>query len=409
MIAVGRVRWWTVATALLVAVTLQALRATFAALGAAPFPGIAAVAVLAVPLLATLAARWLVRPAALLVLVALQAVAVAVAVLQDPPTLAAAGTASVLGLVALAAALARPDGERGGRAARALLLGLVVDAAVRGGLVTWNPLAAAGSAATVLTLLLPVLAVVAAALSVPTPTHPGRVPTSPAWSVVAVGPWLLLQVYFLASPAYVAATGGLGFEVSTLVVLVGLVLAWLVAAFDPRRRVGLLLGAALVAVAYVLPLPRAPLPGWVTVALVLAGQSLATPLLGRALRGRPDDDVGTWRAGLRAAVGIGAVGLLVGALAALERWPDAAPLSLPGPALTVAAALVLLVTAIPDDGREAVAGATPVRWLGWGLAVPLAALAVPLLVLLARGDVAPVPFVGGAAGGPSVAPLQGSG
>jgi endonuclease/exonuclease/phosphatase family metal-dependent hydrolase len=218
---------------------------------------------------------------------ALSALAVVRIVLQlergSPLALAAA--AVVLALVAWTLLLVKESGEGAAGRMRFLLglvVGLFLDTGIRGAFSTWDTVWHSGAIPLAVTVALSGgLAVAGWRVSaVPDAAQSERMRT-PILPIVALGPWLMLQMLFFQNVAYVASSGDLDLHWAAAIILAGGVVAVAIVALRPSPSTLLALGggAAVVALAGQLK----SVTGAPAVFLVLGGQALSTGLLSVAV------------------------------------------------------------------------------------------------------------------------------
>jgi endonuclease/exonuclease/phosphatase family metal-dependent hydrolase len=296
--------------------------------------------------------------------------------------LAAAGTViALIALTLLLVALRRDGGEAGGlNYVLGVLAGLTLDTALRAAYRSWDPAWQDRPDALLLAILPGALVLLLLFTRVGRSlraTGEGRTKVLP---LAALGPFLMLQVLFLQSPAFVASAAGVSLMVASAVVLAGDALALTaVAAVGGRgasRPVRLLAGMATVVLAYLLP----RIEGGGIVALVLAGQALAALLLATAfMRPSTDGKASVWRTSAAFALGGAALTVLI----FLYQVHYRVPLPFSNAFLSPAAALLLALGAIGfryDGSRRAPLPGPALA------AIPLALLLVPIAVGLAGQD-----------------------
>lgn len=257
---------------------------------------------LAAPLLRRIAARPELLAVALLVAarLALQA--------DAPAPFWLAAVATGVTLMAMVPIVAASVGGADGRyvAVYGVVLGLAVDAALRGAYGTWDHAWRPGAGPMLVTVALLGALAVAAGLVLRrgriTQGEPdrGRVPRA-----AALGLLLAPQILFLQSPGFVGSSGRLSLAWSVAVVVAGGVAALAAGAMAlrrPSRVLGVLAGALLAVAVALLPTTT----GWQAVLLVLVGQALAAVLLAAVVSGEPvgPRHPGLWRTSVGAAVGL---------------------------------------------------------------------------------------------------------
>lgn len=388
----GGPRAWRVATAgLAVLLALQAARAFFPIafrlgeetdfIGA----GVFALAVFAAPILAPAMRRLLGPRRGILAALGLLAALRLAVQLVHPIPLWLATLLTVAALLALASVLvellvSEPAG--GLVAAAGFFAGLALDTGIRGAFLTWDVLWQDGLLAAAVSVAL-VLGLVGAAWT--SDLGRGSAATAPPAPAVAVlGPFLMLQVLYLQSPAYAASQAGVSIATATALVLVGDALALLLIGASngglrtsPVRDVAFV---ALVAVGYALP----RLPGGAIVVVLLVGQLLAAGALGSGLapgRERPPSPLR-----LGGGLAAGAVGFLGLVLLFQIHYEIPLPVSnrwLP-PLATILLGLGLLRRPAPTTAGVG----EPRRTSAVAAGLPVLLLLIPAAVWLARPDAA---------------------
>jgi endonuclease/exonuclease/phosphatase family metal-dependent hydrolase len=351
--------------------------------------GALAVAVYVSPLLAAPVDRWLgPRLAVPAGLAALVVARVAIQLLHPIPLwLGIAATIAALLAVTLQLISLRRQGPGGTRAFLfGLLLGLAVDTALRGLFLTWDLPWQEGWEPLAATIVLAAGAAVAARpwLRAEVNFAPSLAGADGVWSTALLGPFLMLQVLFLQSPAFAASAAEASLEGAVAILLVGDALAILAAAWVVGRPVpsalGLAVGVALAAIAWGLT----HLSGATAGLLILVGQLLAAGLLALALdRAVPRLTKVAWRTA--AGVGLGAVAFMV--LAVGYQIHYEAPLPFSNAFLPSVAGLLMGLAGIRRRHDAAIqAEVRPTSRLATYALVPVALLLVPLGVFLARPD-----------------------
>jgi endonuclease/exonuclease/phosphatase family metal-dependent hydrolase len=295
--------------------------------------------------------------------------------------LAAAGTViALIALTLLLVALRRDGGEAGGlRYVLGVLAGLSLDTALRAAYRSWDPAWQDRPDALLLAILPGALVLLLLFTRVGRSlraTGEGRTKVLP---LAALGPFLMLQVLFLQSPAFVASAAGVSLMVASAVVLAGDALALTaVAAVGGRgasRPMRLLAGMATV-VAYLLT----QVEGGGMLPLALAGHALAALLLATAFMRPPGDGkASVWRTSAAFALGGAALTVLI----FLYQVHYRVPLPFSNAFLPPAAALLLALGTIGfryDGSRRAPLPGPALA------AIPLALLLVPIAVGLAGQD-----------------------
>lgn len=296
--------------------------------------------------------------------------------------LAAAGTViALIALTLLLVALRRDGGEAGGlRYVLGVLAGLSLDTALRAAYRSWDPAWQDRPDALLLAILPGALVLLLLFTRVGRSlraTGEGRTKVLP---LAALGPFLMLQVLFLQSPAFVASAAGVSLMVASAVVLAGDALALTaVAAVGGRgasRPMRLLAGMATVVVAYLLT----QVEGGGMLPLALAGHALAALLLATAFMRPPGDGkASVWRTSAAFALGGAALTVLI----FLYQVHYRVPLPFSNAFLPPAAALLLALGTIGfryDGSRRAPLPGPALA------AIPLALLLVPIAVGLAGQD-----------------------
>lgn len=406
--------------ALTVPLALQCIRALFPLLfnygEDADFilAGVLAVAVFASPVLAAPLALLVGRRAAVPVgLAALIAARLAVQLVHPIPLwLGIVATVAALVAVTLELMALRRAHNGGGRTfVLGVVLGMAVDTAVRAVFLTWDLPWQEGFDAVAATSILAAGAVVAfrpwigmaGEEDLEVPPEGGRwlVAYAGIPSTALVGPFLMLEVLFLQSPAFAASQAELSLEGAVTLLLVAdaltlLMIPWLTGRVA-SPAIGLASGAALAVIAW----SFTHVQGFAVAPLIVLGQILAVGLLVMALdRTTTDRPPSAWRT----ATGVALGGVTFMLLAVLYQIHYEEPLPFSNQWLPAVAGLLLglagtgrLVPAPYDDApvvvrltaQDDIAGGAG-RWPGYGMAalaaVPVALLLVPLIVFLARPD-----------------------
>jgi endonuclease/exonuclease/phosphatase family metal-dependent hydrolase len=405
-----------VLVALTLTLALQSIRALFPLLFAFGedtdfvLAGAVAVGVFAAPILAGPVDRLLGRNAVAVGLGALIASRVALQLVHPIP-LWLAITATVAALVAITVELivlrrADPDGAR--TFAIGLVLGFAVDTAVRAVFLTWDLPWRQGFDAFVATLILAAGAAVAARPWIERagerhlrlPPEKGRLLVAHAGvlSTALIGPFLMLDVLFLQSPAFAASAAEFSLEGATALLLAADAVALLAAPWLADRSApaatGLAAGVLLAGITWALT----HVTGWVVAVLIGGGQALAVAVLIVAVdRTTTDRPPAAWKT--YSGVALGGVAFMLLAVAYQIHYE--VPLPVSNQWLPVVAAMLLGLAGLgrrmpepmPDDipivarltrADDRVAARSP----GSGVLamVPLVLLLVPLAVLLARPD-----------------------
>jgi endonuclease/exonuclease/phosphatase family metal-dependent hydrolase len=352
-----------------------------------------AVAVFAGPILAAPVNRLLGRAALPAGLGALIAARLALQ-LAHPISLWLAIAATVTALVALSQELIvlRRQGPFGSRAFLfGLLLGLAVDTAVRTVFLTWDLPWQDGFEPLVATVALAAGAVAAL------PSPPKREPVRPGtpggvWSTALLGPFLMLEVLFLQSPAFAASAAEFSLEGAVILLLGADALAIVAAARVAGRPTlpwhAVVAGLALAAAAW----GATQVTGFTAAVLILVGQVLAGGLVAIALdRTAPEAPPVAWRT----AGGMALAGILFMLLAVPYQLHYDVPLPFSNTVLPAVAGVLLGLAGIhrwirasggTDPVRVSFSRAPIPRELGSLAVVPLVLMLVPLAVFLARPD-----------------------
>ena len=293
-----------------------------------------------------------------------------------PLWLAAAGVGLALAAWALQVhGLRTPSG--GAAVALGFALGSALDTALRATTWTWD-LAWQGGPWPVGSSLALVLATGWLALRAPTPAE-GR---GGGLRLLALGPFLALQLVFLGSPAFVASQAGASLPAAVAVLLVAHAAAAALVLRPPAGR-GPAAGAAAAVVAA--GAAARGLHGPAILAAAAAGVPASAVLLSRVL-------AGPRRAGFgRTAAGFAGGALLFVVLAFVYQAAYDLPIPFPNAAVPPAAGVLLAVAALLAPTAPvplATGGVGADR--RWPVAVPLALLLVPLgLAVGRRAEVAP--------------------
>ncbi|MFW6091613.1 MAG: endonuclease/exonuclease/phosphatase family protein [Actinomycetota bacterium] len=289
---------------------------------------------------------------------------------QTTPDLAVTMTALAFGFVALSTALRVGVARLGPlTTASAVFLGLALDTAIALALTTWDAAWQTGPFAWTIGLGLPLILIAALAGLALEGGEPAWGANSWVFAMVP-GPLLALQTLFLANPAFVASSGGLGLPTAGAVVLVGLGLAAATPALHgPAAWVA---AAVLVVVAAALTGPTG-LAGWPAPIGVLAGQvAIGALVANAAVRAEQSrQSAGAWRTGLGA--GLASL-VLVGSILPYQLSYEL-PLGVPQFVFPVLAALILVLVARSAPERDPVTRVSSLRWIAALGPIPL--LAVP--------------------------------
>ena len=261
-------------------------------------------------------------------------------------------------------------------------IGLAVDASVLALFTTWDPVWQTGSGPLAVAIVLAIAAIAASWAARPDPS-PGL-----ALSAALIGPFLLLEILFLANVAFVGSATGASLWWANAIVLGGTALGAAAASALPRRLAPSWLRAAgglgMVAIAAALPSVEGALAG----VLVVAGQALAIAFLAAGATRSPKGAFGAGRTALAATAG--SVAFL--ALLFLYQYHIDSPLPVPRALLVAVAAALLSLGGIRSAPRSGIAPP-------WTLVVVPAALfaVVPLALWIGRPA-----FAGPSAGTPQV-------
>lgn len=389
--------------ALTVPLALQCIRALFPLLfnygEDADFilAGILAVAVFASPVLAAPLALLVGRRAAVPVGLAALIVARLAVQLVHPIPLWLGIVATVAALVAITLELMslRRAHNGGGRTfLLGVVLGMAVDTAVRAVFLTWDLPWQEGFEAVAATLILSAGAVVAVRpwIGMADEEGLGALPEGERWlaaqagipSTALVGPFLMLEVLFLQSPAFAASQAEVSLEGAVAILLVADALTLLLIPWLTERvaspAIGFAAGAALSVIAW----SFTHLSGFVVAPLIVLGQILAVGLLAMALdRTTTNRPPSAWRT----ATGVALGGVTFMLLAVLYQIHYEEPLPFSNQWLPAVAGLLL---GLAGMGRLVDTAGGAGRWPGQGMAalaaVPVALLLVPLVVFLGRPE-----------------------
>ncbi|HSL11919.1 MAG TPA: endonuclease/exonuclease/phosphatase family protein [Actinomycetota bacterium] len=256
--------------------------------------------------------------------------------------------------------------DRGAETAIAIVAGLALDAALLGAFETWDAVWQDGPAAITVAVVLAVAAVVAASAAEPD----GDRLDVDAWPLVAIGPFLLVQLLFVQNIAFTTSSTGAPIAGGVALVLLGSVLGVLAASWAiPRNSGAVRRGAGVVLVAAVGAL--ALVQGSSAAVAVPIASAAAAVVLTVAL----SSPAGARRNGPTAQVLWFVIGiaLFVGAAFAYQIDIDV-PLPVPRATWPIAAAVALAAVVVRRHRPEPVS-AVPAL-------IPLiGAIAVPLLLL----------------------------
>lgn len=270
--------------------------------------------------------------------------------LADPIPLWLAATAVAAGMIVLVQVLhvSRARAEGAG-AALAVAVGLAVDAAIRGAYETWDPLWQTGIAPTTLAAVLAGALVAAAWISGARPDRTDREPRR-AWSLLLIGPFLLLETLFLQNAAFVASEYCYSIPAAVLTVMAGNAVAVTIAVVLVRHpaRAASLQFRAVVALAFVALLAATALTG-VRGLVPLAHVGAVILLLWAIDRPvSPSDPASSWRTAGGVASGMA---LFVGGAFAYQIDIDV-PLPVPRATFPLLAAIALASAAIARPDRK---------------------------------------------------------
>ncbi len=271
--------------------------------------------------------------------------------LADPIPLWLAAAAVAAGMIVLVQVLhvSRARAEGAG-AALAVAVGLAVDAAIRGAYETWDPLWQPGIAPTTLAAVLAGALVAAAWISGARPDRTDREPRRP-WSLMLVGPFLLLETLFLQNAAFVGSEYGYSIPAAVLTVMAGNAVAVAIAVALVRHpaRAASLQFRAVVALAFVALLAATAVTG-VRGLVPLAHVGVVILLIWAIDRPVAEDDpASSWRTAGAVASGMA---LFVGGAFAYQIDIDV-PLPVPRATFPVVAAIALASAAIARPDRPA--------------------------------------------------------
>jgi endonuclease/exonuclease/phosphatase family metal-dependent hydrolase len=269
------------------------------------------------------------------------------------------------------------DRSSAGRFALGLLVGLALDTAIHGAFDTYDlawqsgalPLSVAVSLVVAQWILLVLLALPAKR---PDTADDGQ--SAGTGALVALGPFLFLQVVFLQNIARTAALTGWALPEAFLWTLfaqiMGLGIAvWLLRSTRRGYRLQAVVGSATLVAAMSIPYPE----GAGAVVQILAGHMAASGLMAVAFAGAAGHDPGARRLGAPAAGTLGALLLL--ALAAGYYLPYYSGLPFSNAVVAPVAALLLAAIALrPSLGGREVPQTGRAAWLAVLLALPLVAL-----------------------------------
>lgn len=291
----------------------------------------------------------------------------------------ASTAAGLVALVLLAAAFGRSGPAGGRRSVLGIVLGLALDTAIRGAFLTWDLPWQEGPVAATVSVFLAVATAGAAWTMLPRDETRASASGGGLGGMAALGVFLVLQMLFLQSPAFVASSAGYSLEGGLTVVLVADAAAFAAVwslgirnvPVSARLGAGVLLGA----IAYGLTQIVGPL----IALLVVLGQVLGTGLLTLALdRPAPPGDPAVWRVAVGGAVG----GIALALLLAGYQIHYEIPLPFANTLLPPVAGLLLGLAAFrrPEPQPSPRPGVLRL------VAVPIVLLLVPLTLLLFRPD-----------------------
>ncbi|MEO8292227.1 MAG: endonuclease/exonuclease/phosphatase family protein [Actinomycetota bacterium] len=255
--------------------------------------------------------------------------------LVHPTPVSLAAVVAGVALVALVSAVERSPGP----VATGLAMGVALDVAVLTVFGTWDPAWQEGAAALVVAMAWGAIALIGSVLRANSPSADDL--SRPTW---VLGPALLLWIVFLANPASIAATAGIGPAAAAGATLAGCAALVATASLQVEHRAVWTVAAVVTVAAAMLT----DLTGWAVVPLVAvaqAGCGLALSLCLRTPRtgGGPGDGVGA------------ALGMLAFAAIAFAYQLDVEqPLPFPRWLLPAAAGGLLSVGALRGarDGKE---------------------------------------------------------
>ncbi|PSL04064.1 endonuclease/exonuclease/phosphatase family metal-dependent hydrolase [Haloactinopolyspora alba] len=343
----------------------------------------------AAPLAAAPLGRWVGPRAALVAGGGGLAVTRVIMQAQSTPGVAVAVVGTLVGLVALSAALRRSTESGDTAASAAFFLGLTVDTGIRVALTTWDAAWQSTPFAWIVGLALPALlawSIVPELREPRAPATEARCGDSVALAALP-GPLFALQTLVLANPAFVASSGQTSLPFAGAVVLVGLATA---AVMPAARGIGRwVAGGGLVVVAAALtgPTGATGVPVWIG---VVTGQACAGALVmavcARTVSARPSTR--SVRTGLGAGIGsLALVGVLLSYQISYEI-----PLGIPQPAFVAAGAVMIAALAwrVPELDRAPTSpDAIVVRRVA--VLAPVVGLLVPLWSTLTWPEPAPSP------------------
>jgi endonuclease/exonuclease/phosphatase family metal-dependent hydrolase len=269
--------------------------------------------------------------------------------LQHPIEPWVAMIAVAVGVGALALLLHASRARRSGAgAAVAIVVGLAVDAAIRGAYETWDPVWQTGSGPTILAAALAGVLIAAALATRIEPDTADREPDDAGVLLLAtIGPFLLLQTLFLQNAAFIASEYGVSITAAVAWVMAGNVLAAAVAvqtARDPSLGRSWITRSivAVVVVGSTIALATSSLN------VVVLGQLASTVLLVWAVARPVAGPEGAWRT--CSAIGLG-MALFVGLAFAYQIDIDV-PLPLPRATWPILASILLAAAAVPRPSAD---------------------------------------------------------
>ncbi|HVO41773.1 MAG TPA: hypothetical protein VMT34_04075, partial [Aggregatilineales bacterium] len=260
------------------------------------------------------------------------------------------GVAFALTLIGLTLgiSLARRGNDAGGlRFARGLFLGMTIESALHSAFLTWDYAWQPG----VVPLLTAVAVSGLALLALWKLRSDFRdrqlrdVTLNNGLSLIALGPFFMLQLLFFQDVGFIASSSSASLEVAIAVVLVGNAIGFVALNTASRRLVRLIAGVALVAVAVLLPITS----GASIIVLALVGQAAAALVLPSVLSAFPSEQApsSVWRT----SVVIGLAGVLFAILGFLYYVSTLVTLPFSYTILPATGAIIILFAAFvqPPD------------------------------------------------------------
>ncbi len=307
------------------------------------------------------------------------------------PLWLAAGVVA-LALVALTLQLhvARASGpEAAGWFAVAFLLGLCVDSTLLALFLTWDVAWRGGVLAFGVAALLGV-GLVGSLLAAGRPSDPGEASFAGLWTLVLLGPFLMLEMLLLRNIAFADSAVGLPLVWGAVLAKLGVALAVVTALWTVARGVGSAVASAAGMVLVAAVAAAASLDGAVVAIGLLLGQGAAGVLLTLAVaRGAatPTLHTSAWRTSVAVAIGT----LVQAAFTFLYQIDIEAPLGFSRVVLPVVAAAGVGLAAVGAHRRE------PGRPFVWQIAIlpPIATVAVALFLVASAPALETVPGDGG--------------